>query len=116
MYKANPAYYAFCFVAPNGTRETIMFKCEFEQYEVFDSSENVCKFDCKKAGYYQDPSDCSAYYICSGRGGSMQAQKVQCPLTYYFDGTKCSKSSSNCSPGSLTTTTIDSEPEENTTI
>lgn len=103
VYRANPAYFTFCFVDPtDGTRETIMFKCDFEEYQIYDPAENVCKFHCKSAGHFQDPSDCNSYYVCSAASlGTYKSERIQCPSTYYFDGVKCTKDSSNCSPESL---------------
>lgn len=113
VYKANPAYFAFCLVNPtDGTRETIMFKCDFEQYEVYDLDANMCRFNCKMAGYFQDPSDCNSYYVCSAASlGTYKSERIQCPSTYYFDGTKCTKDSSNCSPGSLEEISSESQSE-----
>lgn len=79
-----------------------MFKCEFEKYEVYDPAENICKFNCKSSGYFQDPMDCNSYYVCTAASlGTYKSERIQCPATYYFDGAKCTKDSSNCSPESL---------------
>lgn len=103
VYKANPAYFAFCFVdLTEGTRETIMFKCDLEQYEIYDPVENACKFNCKSAGHFQDPSDCNSYYVCSAASlGTYKSDKFQCPSMYYFDGERCTTDSSKCIPGSM---------------
>ncbi|KAJ6645645.1 hypothetical protein Bhyg_00852 [Pseudolycoriella hygida] len=100
-YKPNRAFFSFCFVDSDGVRETIMFKCENEEYEIYDVSKNMCTFNCKKSGYYQDPSNCENYYVCSPSSGGFKAEKIPCPTGYYFDGTKCTKDSSKCIPGSL---------------
>lgn len=103
VYKANPAYFAFCLVdLADGVRETIMFKCDYEQYEIYDPAENMCKFNCKSAGHFQDPSDCNSYYVCSAASfGNYKAERIQCPSMYYFDGERCTTDSSKCIAGSL---------------
>lgn len=102
VYKPNPAYYAFCYVnLETGARETLMFKCEFE-HEIYDLSQKMCTFNCKSAGHFQDPLDCNFYYVCSAASlGTFKAERFECPVNYYFDGTRCTTDTSKCSPESL---------------
>ncbi len=97
VYRTDPSYFAFCFVDPvDGRRETIMFKCESE-YDAYDLSENICSFNCKRAGHFQDPTDCNSYYVCSAAAfGTFKAEKIPCPTDYFFDGERCTLDSSKC--------------------
>lgn len=111
---ANPAFYAYCFVSATGERHTYLYKCDDEINKVFDLNTKTCKFNCKSIGYYADPLDCSAYYICNGPKFSYR--HVHCPNNYYFNGSVCLNSTVHCPPGSIvnittspTTTPIPSE-------
>lgn len=98
VYRSNPTYYAFCYVDPDTSRrETMMFMCDSSD-EIYDPREHDCVFRCKRAGHYQDPTNCHYYYVCSG---NLKAERIKCPPNYYFDGTRCTTDNSKCSPEAL---------------
>lgn len=83
----NSAYFAFCGVP------VVMFKCDDEENYKFDQNLNDCVYNCKSAGYFIDPADCSYFYICESAGAEAILQK--CPSGYKFNGFQC-VASYNC--------------------
>ncbi|KAG4080392.1 hypothetical protein HA402_010460 [Bradysia odoriphaga] len=101
VYRSNPSYYAFCFVDPDTSRrETMMFKCDSDD-QLYDPNQGECVFNCKKAGHFQDPTNCYYYYVCSASLGTFKAERIKCPPNYYFDGERCTTDLSKCSPEAL---------------
>lgn len=78
----------------NGAIQTLMFKCPYEKFEVFDVKIKACKFNCKAKGNFQNPADCSEYYYCSG----VNALPVlsECASNWVFDGSGCNKDVKKC--------------------
>lgn len=104
-YISNPAYYAFCMKNADGIFEATMFKCPYEQFEVFDLKTNECKFKCKAKGNFQNPAKCNEYFYCSG--ANAQPNLSICPTAWVFDGTGCNRDVLKCqfTPTTTTTTT-----------
>lgn len=71
-----------------------MFKCPYEDFEVFDMKTKECKFKCKARGNFQNPADCRQYYYCSG----VNAQPIsgECPENWIFDGVGCNSDADKC--------------------
>jgi len=92
VYASNSAYYAYC-LNNAGNIQTIMFKCG--DGEIFDTTSNTCRFNCKAKGYFQNLSDCSQYYYCSA-ATAKPSEVLVCPTNYVFDGTGCNKDATKC--------------------
>lgn len=89
-----------------------MFKCDFEQYEIFDLTTSQCKYNCKAKGNFQNPANCQQYYYCSA--ASATPTLLLCPMTYVFDGATCNADVTKCqNPPPTTTTTTTTAPIEN---
>lgn len=71
-----------------------MFKCQYEDYEVFDLTTRECQFKCKAKGNFQNPASCQEYYYCS----AVNAQPIllTCADNYIFDGMGCNKNKDKC--------------------
>lgn len=79
-----------------------MFKCEFEQFEVFDMTSKTCEFKCKAKGNFQNPAECREYYYCSS--ANAKPTLLECAENYVFDGVGCNKNADKCQyPTELTT-------------
>ncbi|KAJ6649099.1 hypothetical protein Bhyg_04332 [Pseudolycoriella hygida] len=94
VYASNPAYYAYC-TNVLGLITTYMFKCEFEQFEIFDTTLGNCRYNCNGKGYFQNPNDCNQYYYCSATNAK-PSDPLECPAGYVFDGTGCNKDATKC--------------------
>lgn len=92
VFASNKAYYAYCLIN-NGNIQTIMFHCP--QGEIFDTTSNACRFNCKAKGYFQNRADCSQYIYCSA-AAAKPSEILQCPTNYVFDGTGCNKDATKC--------------------
>lgn len=90
-YPKHPGYYAFC-----GT-SVLMFKCLDDEYQAFNVTSNLCEFNCKQAGVFDDRTSCEDYFICQRIGGKWIAIKESCPTDYKYDGNKCVRDQ-NCVP------------------
>lgn len=87
-------YYAFCMRNGNGAIQTLMFKCPYENFEIFDVKTKACKFNCKAKGTFQNPAECQEYFYCSG--ANAQPVLGTCPANWVFDGTGCNKNIDKC--------------------
>lgn len=100
VYAPNPAYFSFCYVADDGSRDTIMFKCN--DAAIFDPKEGRCRFDCKSVGTFQDPTNCLYYHVCSrGAFGTFNQVRIVCGANYFFDGKECTEDHSKCNAVAL---------------
>lgn len=88
-----------------GAFETIMFKCPYDKFEVFDLKTKECQFKCKARGNFQNPADCGKYFYCSGANAQPILEK--CPTDLVFDGTGCNRDADKCQHKPTTTTTPD---------
>ncbi|KAJ6649165.1 Pancreas transcription factor 1 subunit alpha, partial [Pseudolycoriella hygida] len=93
-YASNPAYFAYCSNVL-GQITTYLFKCQYEQFQIFDTTLNDCRYNCKAKGYFQDPSDCAQYFYCSAANAKPSAALV-CGNNYVFDGATCNKDATKC--------------------
>lgn len=97
VYGSNPAFYAVCLNDGNRYVQTIMFKCPYEKFEVFDTKNNTCRFSCLgRAGDYQNPANCSEYYHCSAALNTTVPTLIACPNKHVFDGSTCNANLSTC--------------------
>lgn len=87
LYKPNPAYYAFCLSGPEG--QIVMYKCFDEQMEIFDLTQNVCRYNCKSQGNFRDRSNCKGYVTCTLTAGKWVALKQNCPTDMMFKDGAC---------------------------
>jgi len=110
VYASDPAYYAYC-LNNGGYIQTIMFKCPFEEFEVFDTTNYSCKYNCKARGYFQNPANCTQYFYCNGNAAV--PTPLECSTDYVFDGIGCNKNATKCQ---YPPPTPDIEDPETTTI
>lgn len=87
----NPAFYAFC-----GQMQTIMYRCEDTENDVFNPSTNQCQFNCKNNANYEDRTNCTQYISCNYVNGAYQITIIPCPPMYRYDSTLQSCVSGNC--------------------
>ncbi|XP_037034263.1 uncharacterized protein LOC119075546 [Bradysia coprophila] len=92
VYASNTRFYAYC-IFNAGNIRTIMFRCG--ESEIFDTSINACRLNCKAKGYYQNPSSCNEYFYCSA-ASAKPSEVMACPPNYVFDGTGCNSDASKC--------------------
>lgn len=71
-----------------------MFKCPYEQFEVFDMTTKSCNFKCKAKGNFQNPANCQEYYYCGA--ANAQPALASCPNNWVFDGIGCNNDVSTC--------------------
>lgn len=117
-FPANPAFYAECRNV-NGMQTMTMYKCDDVQNQVFDVKLGMCIFNCKSAGFFPDPLDCTAYYQCSG-WIKFKFTRVVCPAGQFFYETGCTDDMGNCEnppvdPTITTPTTSNPTPPTYTT-
>lgn len=98
-FPSNQAFYSYCFTSATGVQQMYMYKCDDEINKVFDLTNKKCRFNCKSIGYFADPLDCNAYYICNGL--KFASRYVHCPPNYYFNGSACVNSKAHCPEGSI---------------
>lgn len=96
VYASNPAYFALCVNKGNGQIDTYMFKCPYEQFEIFDTSIRSCRLNCAARGNFQNPANCSEYFHCNGATASTRPTILSCPAGFVFDGTSCTSDLKRC--------------------
>lgn len=87
LYKANPAFYAYCTNGP--TAEIYMYSCKDTLNEIYDLSIASCRYNCAKAGNFADRTNCNGYYTCKYTSGKWVATKQTCPVGYAFKNGAC---------------------------
>lgn len=78
VYSKDPSIYVYC----DDTLTGHMFKC-LNGYE-FDKTSKMCKFICKRSGYYASLTKSTAYF-CFKDMNTYNYNIVKCPDGYEFD-------------------------------
>lgn len=86
-YQHDQGYFAFC--QYQSASNVIMFKCNDELHEIYDSAISACRYNCRSEGQYVDGTDCTGYVLCSKQSNKWVPQSLKCPTQYWFSGGNC---------------------------